>query len=315
LPPAGYHFKLSVLVQQVFSLLKQSPTGGLRFADLRRIAPAEVKDEALRRLLGHLSLLDYVRPGRPGEWRAGQNLNELVDEHEIYSNIGAEALGATIIDAYSGRTIARADRPRRKGETLLMGGRSVEVAWQDRYRVGVERRRSGVEEMMRFHTAPAAISLEVAQGVAARLGLEPGTMLCLPDTMATQGVSTGVWLFHFWGDLYGELLAATLRARFASEEGLPAVSPWNELCLRLPFSLESLPPWDGELVGEQVRSLRRQLEPGLELGRFHALLPPGLATRSVLEHCDLARLEALYRAAKLTLPPARLRPRLQGLLS
>ena len=44
-PPLSYAFRPSVLVQQVFSILKQSPTGGIRLADLRRIAPAEVDDE------------------------------------------------------------------------------------------------------------------------------------------------------------------------------------------------------------------------------------------------------------------------------
>ena len=41
-PPSLPAFRPSVLVQQTFSLLKQSPTGGVRLADLRRIAPAEV---------------------------------------------------------------------------------------------------------------------------------------------------------------------------------------------------------------------------------------------------------------------------------
>lgn len=45
--------------------------------------------------------------GRPGEWRPDPDLNPLIDEHEIYSNIGGENLKATVIDAYSGRKIAQ----------------------------------------------------------------------------------------------------------------------------------------------------------------------------------------------------------------
>jgi ATP-dependent Lhr-like helicase len=304
----SYRFRPAVLVQQVFSLLKQSPTGGLRLADLRRIAPDEVAEAGLRRLLEHLAATGYLTPGRPREWRAGPKLHQLSDEHEIYSNIGGEELGATIVDAYSGRPIGRGDRPRRQGETLLVGGRSVEVAWQDRYQVGVQPVRGGIDEVMRFHTAPVAIPLEVAQGVAAQLGLPAGQMPCLPD-------DRGVWLFHFWGDLYGDLLASTLRAYFTPEaEEEPPIAAWNEFCLYLPFPLAGLPPYDHALVSAQVERLAAYFAHFLELGRFHALLPPELARQSVIEQLKLPRFEALYLSATLQEAPAGLREALRGLL-
>jgi len=37
----------------------------------------------------------------------------------------------------------------------------------------------------------------------------------------------------------------------------------------------------------------------LELGRFHSLLPPALADRTVVAQCDLPRFEQLYRAARI----------------
>ncbi len=67
--PVGYTFRLSTLVQQTFSLLKQSPTGGLRLADLRATAPDEVAGETLHALLAHLCLTGYLKSGRAGEWR------------------------------------------------------------------------------------------------------------------------------------------------------------------------------------------------------------------------------------------------------
>ena len=133
----AYHFRPSVLVQQIFSLLKQSPTGAIRLADLRRITPVTMDDEALRSICAQLATLGYLQGGRPGEWRPGPALNDLIDENEIYSNIGAELLPVVIVDAYSGRTIAQTGRIRIEGETLLMGGRRLEVVWRDRYRIGV----------------------------------------------------------------------------------------------------------------------------------------------------------------------------------
>ncbi|MEX2534436.1 MAG: DEAD/DEAH box helicase [Trueperaceae bacterium] len=312
-----YHFRPSVLVQQVFSLLKQSPTGGLRFADLRRVAPDEVTDETVRRILNHLAALGYLRCWRPGEWRPGELLAELADAHEIHGNIGGETLGATIVDAYSGRKIARADRPRSKGETLLMGGRPVEVAWQDRYTYGVNQGKRPSEEALRFRTAPQAVPLELAQEVAAQMRLAPGQLQLLAD-------GQHLWLFHFWGDVYGHLLVALLRKHLAEDSDAydtpddsirPQPRTWNELCLLLPFPLDALPPWDSHLAYTEGRALLPRLQRYLGLGRFQPLLPPDVATRSALDQIDLPRLEALYRAATVVTAPAGLREELRALLS
>lgn len=116
LPARRYHFRPSV-VQQTFSLLKQSPTGGLRLADLRASLPemltdekltdAILVDETLRGVLDHLVSEGYLTRGRPSEWRVGPGLNELADQHELYSNIGGDVLTSTMVDAYSGRPLAR----------------------------------------------------------------------------------------------------------------------------------------------------------------------------------------------------------------
>ncbi len=308
----GYHFRPSVLVQQVFSLLKQSPTGGLRFADLRRVAPDEVTDETLRRILDHLTKQRYLRAQRPGEWQPDTLLDDLTDSREIYGNIGGETLGATMVDAYSGRKLAQAERPRRKGETLLMGGRSVEVAWRDRHLFGVNLGKRAAEEVLRFRTAPQAVPLELAQGMAAQLGVVSDQLLYLRD-------GPGRWLFHFWGDIYGELLAALLCTQASAEHSsgepeTPRISPWNELCLLMPGPLPALPRWDTRLAEAEVKARQAQLEPALELGRFQPLLPPDIARMSVLEQVDLPRLEALYRRARLVSAPEGLQASLRALL-
>lgn len=307
--PAAYHFRPSVLAQQCFSLLKQSPTGGLRLADLRRVAPAEINDGSLEGLLRHLGMLGYLKKGRPGEWRPGPELDWLVDLHEIYSNIGGEELRGTVIDAYSGRPIGRVDRPRMKGETLLVKGKPAQVAWRDRYLFAVEKgRREDVEESLRFFTPPFAVPVEVAQAAARLVGVAAGQMPFLVDASGYG------WLFHFWGDLYGELLAAILDIHYGEhEEDGTGPQLWNEFCLRLPFTLTTLPVYDATLAEQEVRRLAGRLEPYLELGRFHHLLPPEIATKTVLEQCDLARFERLYRAT-LLVPPDGIRDELLALL-
>ncbi|MFZ2358057.1 MAG: DEAD/DEAH box helicase [Anaerolineae bacterium] len=306
--PAPSHpaFRPSVLVQQTFSLLKQSPTGAVRLADLRRIAPAEVTDKALRQILDHLTALDFLRRGGIGEWRPAQRLHDLADAHEIYSNIGADPLVLQVVDAWNGRVIAQTGQMRRVGETFLLGGRLLEVVWRDRYRLGV-RPAAGqpTEETLRFVPAPFAVPLDVSQAVAAHLGLAPGQMALVHD-------ETGALLFHFWGDLYGALLAGLLQAELDEEDA--AVARLNEHCLRLPAGLVTLPPWNDALAHDAARRLMPHLLPYLELGRFHSLLPPDLAYLAALAQVDLARLEALYRSMTLLSPPAGLRLRLLSLL-
>ena len=318
---AAYHFRPSVLVQQTFSILKQSPTGGIRLADVARIVPEAERrafaakpgfygdfDETVRRLFAHLTQIDFLRPGRMGEWRSGPALDELVDAHEIYSNIGADPLAAVVVDAFSGKVLAQTERIRQEGETLTLGGRLMEVVWRDRYRMGV-RAVDGAQtdENLRFATAPFAVPLDVSQGVAAFLGLAPGQCALIHD-------EAGAWLFHFWGDVYGELLEGLLEAILDREHAPFLATRRNEHCLHLTHSLPHLPAWDATAARRQLQTLIARLEPVLELGRFHSLLPPELADPAVIDQIDLPRFRQLYEAATLITPGGDLRTRLLGLL-
>lgn len=295
LPARRYHFRPSVLVQQVFSLVKQSPTGGLRLADLRCVLPERFEDETLRGILDHLVVEDYLTLGRPGEWRAGPGLNELADHHELYSNIGSDLLTTTVVDAYSGRPVARTDRSRLVGETLLMAGRPVEVAWRDRHTFAVkEGKRSAVSDVMRLIRSRQAVPLDLAQGVALTLGLEARKMLLVQDPYGSQ-------LFHFWGDVYGAWLAAILQEHYAREDE-PFAFSYDAYTLRLPFPIPALPPWDSSLALEMLKVLAPRLEPFLELGRFQRLLLPEVALGGMIGECDVARFEALYRTATFINP-------------
>jgi hypothetical protein len=42
-----------------------------------------------------------------------------------------------------------------------------------------------------------------------------------------------------------------------------------------------------------------QIQPYLELGRFHSLLPPDLAYLAAVAQCQLSRFEQLYRSTTL----------------
>jgi len=305
-PNPTYSFLPSVLVQQSFSILAQSPTGGLRLADLRRAAPPEVDDETLRAVLAHLARLGYLRSGRLGEWRAAALLDELADHFEIYANIGGDPLPLVLVDVFTGRALATVARSKVDGETLRLGGYVLEIVWRDRYRVGV-RRKDGrpVDEKLYFATTPFAVPRATGQVVARLLGLAEDVILAVPVAEAT-------WLFHFWGDIYGSLLAEMLDGYYSETAG--PVTTVNEFCLYLPGPLPALPGWEPGLAQHALYRLLPRVEPLLELGRFHNLLPPAIARQTVIDRIDLPAFERLYRAARVVVPPPGLRARLEELL-
>ncbi|MCB0000231.1 MAG: hypothetical protein KDE56_30915, partial [Anaerolineales bacterium] len=79
----------------------------------------------------------------------------------------------------------------------------------------------------------------------------------------------------------------------------PHIRPQNDLCLRVPFALATLPPWDEQLVEREARHLSKRLTPLLELGRFHSYLPQELAQATLVQKMDIGRFGELYRNGRL----------------
>ncbi len=288
----SYSFRPSVLIQQTFSLIKQSPTGSLRLADLRRIAPPEVSDEALRKILGQLTFAHYLQSGRLGEWKPDEKLQELLDRHEIYSNIGAEVEAITAVDAHTGRTIAHTDRSYPPGTVVLFGGQPMRVAWVEKYRFGLLPAPGGtVDDLLRFATSYAAIPYPITQAVARSLAVPPGQMVWLPE-------EPGGFLFHFWGTVWGELLTAVLIAQGISAESI------NEYCLYVRQPLDRLPPLAEKLLQKAARDQAITFANRLEMGRFHRLLPADVATAATIEQLILPQFQVHYGAARITSMPA-----------
>ena len=66
-------------MQQIFSLLVQSPTGAVRLQPLAELFAGLLTPADLEAILGHLHQTRYLTTARAGEWRAGERLNRLVD--------------------------------------------------------------------------------------------------------------------------------------------------------------------------------------------------------------------------------------------
>ena len=280
-------FRPSVLVQQIFSLIKQSPMGSIKQGDVRRIAPAEVSDDDIRQILANLSFEQYLQGGRLGEWKPDVLLNELIDRHEIYSNIGGDLLAATAVDAYTGHVIAQTEKMYEKGQVVLFGGKPMVVVWRDRYRFGLAPAPNReVDEVLRFRKGFAAVPFDVTQAVAQSLQITLGQMPFLPTEQ-------GGYLFHFWGTVWGELLTAVLR-----HQSIPAEAV-NEYALYLNYQISQLPEWDDAVVQSAARATAVTLANRLEMGRFHELLPVNVGVTAVIQQLNLPQFQTHYQHTTL----------------
>ena len=278
-----YGFRPSVLIQQIFSVMKQSPTGTIRLADVARVAPSSVDSETIRKIVAQLALTGYLKPGRMGEWKPDEKLQDLFDDHQIYTNIGADLLGITAVNAHTGQTIASTDNSYPPGTVLLFGGQPMKVMWVERFRFGLAPAAAGtaVDDILRFRKSYAAIPYMITQAVARSLEIPAYAMVMLPQ-------EEGQFLFHFWGTIWGELLTAVLQSQGVSAQAV------NEYCLYLSHPLSHLPPCPEKQISEAARTTLHILANRLQMGRFHSMLPADVAMSATLAQLNLSRFSQLY---------------------
>ncbi|MBA3943447.1 MAG: DEAD/DEAH box helicase [Herpetosiphonaceae bacterium] len=297
--PAATPFRPSVAIQQIFSLLKQSPTGAVRLAELGQLFGTKLPIDDLQAILGQLHLRNYLRIGRPGEWRVGPRLNELLDQQAqaqpglgIHSNIQGNAGSMIEVrNQHTNQIVARVDTPWFDRPTLTLEGRPVNVEWFDGTVLWVAPSAGrDLPNQLPYRSTHQLLSYELAQSLAAQVGLAPGVAPILP---APDG-----WWFHWLGDVYGHVLLDLLRPHLA-------VAPTEQLglCLHPADQSLSLPSWSDEHVRQHLATHYHAIEPMLALGPFQHLLPDQLRRQSVIDQFDIARFQLALAALQPTLAP------------
>ncbi len=290
-------FRPSIAVQQIFSLLKQSPTAALRLNPLADLFAGMLSTTDLRSIMGELQALGYLKAGRMGEWRAGERLNRLVDLQatentplSMYSNIQADsARKIEIRDQHTQRVVASVDRQWFDRDLLTLEGRPVSVEWYDGEAVWVSPYRGDNHAtQLHYRSTRQILSYELAQQIPAQIGLSSGEAPLIP-------VEEGWLWFHWLGDIYGQalldLMLYTLPAEETNQPGL---------CLLLPEKIIRSPSWTAVQVTLYLHDHYRRYERLLALGAYHPLLPIDLRRRAVVEQFDVPR---FVQAISQLLPP------------
>lgn len=304
-------FRPAVAIQQIFSLLKQSPTGALRLGPLLSLFANMLNEIDLRMLLGELQGRGYLMAGRDGEWRAGEHLNRLIDtqsyEHQplsIYSNIeNQNAQQIKIRDQHSQQIVASVDRQWLDRDVLTLEGRAMTVEWYDGEALWVSPSRGEIPAgKLRYVSSRQVLNFEVAQQISIQYGLSP-------DIMPMIAYGEGWMCFHWLGDLYGRVLLELLRHKFpVTQVSHPG------LCLLSPDKLSVLPVWTEFHVTRHLCDHHRRYESLLALGAYHSLLPTKLRCRAVIEQFDVPRFVHVISRIRIVNVPEDLTDSLIGLV-
>jgi hypothetical protein len=86
------------------------------------------------------------------------------------------------------------------------------------------------------------------------------------------------------------------------------------LCIHLPCEPQALPSWTEAQVVRYLEDTYRELEPLLDLGPFHRLLPVHLRRRAVVEQFDVPRFLEAIAALRPSVAPDALTDNLADLL-
>jgi len=309
--PAAAPFRPSVAVQQIFSLLLQSPTGALRLAPLADLFAGLLSAADLEAILGHLHQARYLTTARAGEWRAGDRLKRLVDqqasEHaplSLYSNIQNRTAMVQIRDQQSHQVVATVDPLWLDREVLTLEGRPLDVGWFDGEALWVTPHRGAAPvQHLPYLSARQLLSFDLAQQLPVQLGLAPGA--------APLAAAPGGWLlFHFLGDVYGQALLDLLHPLLAV-----SASTQPGLALLLREEPRTLPPLSTEQVTRYLHEHVRAYEGLLALGAYNHLLPIELRRRAVVEQFGVARFVEGVAALKTERTPEELSEDLRRLVA
>ncbi|HQY90343.1 DEAD/DEAH box helicase [Caldilinea sp.] len=288
-------FRPSVAVQQIFSLLLQSPTGALRLQPLIDLFSGLLAAADLEALLGRLHELRYLTTARAGEWRAGERLKRLVDQQasdhaplSLYSNIQNRPATLKIRDQNSQQVVATVDPLWLDRAVLTLEGRALDVTWFDGEALWVTHGSAqGEQAKLPFLSARQLLSFDLAQALPRVLGLAP-------EGAPLVETPTGWLLFHWLGDVYGQALLDLLRPQIAvSAASQPG------LALLLSDAPRNLPAISSEQTIRYLHEHVRQYEGLLALGAYNYLLPYALRQRAVVEQFDVARFVEATQRLKL----------------
>ncbi len=280
-PPIA--FRPSVVVQQIFSLIKQSPQASVRVRPLTGLFTGMASESQIRAILGELQAGSWLTNPRTDEFWAGERLNHLIDRQgmpttslSLHSNIqSSSGPMLDVRDQTTGSRIARVGGEAFVDGVLTLGGRTMHVEWTDGEVIlaSTSPDESPLARPAHLRGSRATMPYETTSRVGSQLGFQRGDAPFIqPDD--------GGWLWlHGLGDVYAEALFHLMEGRWGMVRG---DAPWLWFAVdEIPATLK-LPTFTVSEVERHLRNHRPQYERLLSMGAYHRLLPPDEQIRAVI---------------------------------
>jgi len=129
LEPADYSPDLSVVVQQVFSILFAYPSG-LSPDELYGFVDCLCPKDTFQAIIDQLVLDDFVRRSH-NHLSAGQKVMDMGERGEVHSNI-SDSRGTQVVDASTGQVVGQVALHTSDQKTVTLGGRTWAIAGRSR---------------------------------------------------------------------------------------------------------------------------------------------------------------------------------------
>ena len=298
--PQPYFFRASIIVQQLFSYLKQTRLGKIEpdsaFELFSSLSGEPLIAKALYdQIIEHLSLKQFFLAAHNQTLRPGPAWNELYEQRAIYTNLPATKRGTIdVIDEETGRKIGAMEHHMEPGTAFIFGGQARQASHLIGRKLVVKATDNLVNAAApRLRSPWRPMSPGLARAVAFELGAprsaNPHEIAMMssgaePDEETGEEGITTTWIFHCAGDAYGMLLGDLLEKNYQLR-----VEDYNDLYLAVQGEV---PSQALEFSSEQVRAcLRRRwqkMESWFELGGFQSFLPIEARRSTVIAAFDVA---------------------------
>lgn len=292
-------FRPSVVVQQLFSYIKQTRNGEIEPAPAYELfhspqgeplVPARHYEQIIARLLAE----NYFAPARGTAVKPGVKWQELYERRAIYANLGDEE-AIEIVDELTGRKLGYLARGLPSGATFLLGGQTQRAMRQRGKRLFVSPTQESATTKFRGWTAARPLTPDLARALALELGvpLKENELLWLEEMRTDDEEPTEpptAVLLHCGGLSYGLVLGDLLETAFGV-----VVGGCDELSLTLHAALPAAQlNFTEAQVTAAVHKRWRQFEGWCAPGAWQKLLPPNVRAAHVVAAFQVTKFRQLF---------------------
>lgn len=288
----NYFPKYSVIVQQIFSLLKQKKYSGILYEELKKIMmPFINSEDYLKGIVQKLKESNYIEIVNQIIYPTEKAIN-LCNLPSIHSNIGVskeKAIELRIIneDKPLGKISIQQLMP---GESFLFAGSKWKLLDLDEdigYVISSLEKTDRVKKFL--PTGRPLLSFRQANYIRKFYYEE------FPDNAFLLDKSEDAWIiFHFMGKLYGELLAKAYSMKYKIR-----IKDSGGFCFYIPkYTIFPLYLEEKDIV-KTINKHYQSLSKLINFGRFFDHLPKELQRENVFQAIDLSFLQEYLKKASI----------------